>query len=77
MPVCLYDYITCLYACVPECLCACTSVSQLPAAPKVLFIANDWQTGLLPVYMQHKYRKHGVYKQARSMMATSTGKRIS
>jgi len=34
----------------------------------VLFIANDWQTGLLPVYMQHKYRKHGVYKQARSMM---------
>lgn len=32
---------------------------------KVLFIANDWQSGLVPVYLCHKYRRHGVYTQAR------------
>eukprot|EP00928_Gymnodinium_smaydae_P017576 TRINITY_DN1671_c0_g1_i1.p1 TRINITY_DN1671_c0_g1~~TRINITY_DN1671_c0_g1_i1.p1 ORF type:complete len:755 (-),score=120.71 TRINITY_DN1671_c0_g1_i1:268-2532(-) len=32
---------------------------------KVLFLANDWQAGLVPVYMCYKYRPHGTYAQAR------------
>jgi len=32
---------------------------------KVFFIANDWQAGLVPFYMCHKYRKSGVYTESR------------
>lgn len=32
---------------------------------KVTFIANDWQTGLLPVYMVHRHRACGNYHHAR------------
>jgi len=35
---------------------------------EVLFIANDWQTGLVPVYLAHKYQKNQTYMNARSMM---------
>jgi len=31
----------------------------------VVFFANDWQAGLVPVYLQHKYRCHNTYMQAR------------
>lgn len=31
----------------------------------VLFIANDWQAGLVPVYLSHKYRAHKTYLHAR------------
>lgn len=34
---------------------------------KVTFIANDWQTGLLPVYMQHRHRSCGNYHHARCL----------
>eukprot|EP00928_Gymnodinium_smaydae_P040898 TRINITY_DN276_c0_g2_i1.p1 TRINITY_DN276_c0_g2~~TRINITY_DN276_c0_g2_i1.p1 ORF type:complete len:1466 (+),score=392.54 TRINITY_DN276_c0_g2_i1:181-4398(+) len=34
----------------------------------VMFIANDWQTGLLPVYMHYKYRRNGTYMGARTML---------
>eukprot|EP00930_Biecheleria_cincta_P088987 TRINITY_DN7823_c0_g1_i2.p1 TRINITY_DN7823_c0_g1~~TRINITY_DN7823_c0_g1_i2.p1 ORF type:complete len:883 (-),score=165.00 TRINITY_DN7823_c0_g1_i2:145-2751(-) len=34
----------------------------------VLFICNDWQTGILPVYLLYKYKMHNVYTNARSMM---------
>lgn len=34
---------------------------------KVVFIANDWQTGLLPVYMQHRHRANGNYHEARCL----------
>lgn len=34
----------------------------------VLFICNDWQTGILPVYLLYKYKLHNVYTNARSMM---------
>lgn len=34
----------------------------------VLFIANDWQTGLLPVYLLYKYRWNRTYLNARSML---------
>mmetsp|Transcript_126045 Transcript_126045/g.351214 ORF Transcript_126045/g.351214 Transcript_126045/m.351214 type:complete len:756 (-) Transcript_126045:441-2708(-) len=32
---------------------------------KVVFLANDWQSGLVPLYMYYKYRPHGTYSQAR------------
>ncbi|CAK9050742.1 unnamed protein product [Durusdinium trenchii] len=31
----------------------------------VLFIANDWQTGLLPIYHLYKYRRNNTYKNSR------------
>jgi len=34
---------------------------------KVVFLANDWQAGLVPVYMSHKYRPNGTYLQARTI----------
>eukprot|EP00928_Gymnodinium_smaydae_P040899 TRINITY_DN276_c0_g3_i1.p1 TRINITY_DN276_c0_g3~~TRINITY_DN276_c0_g3_i1.p1 ORF type:complete len:734 (+),score=178.58 TRINITY_DN276_c0_g3_i1:103-2304(+) len=34
---------------------------------KVMFVANDWQAGLIPVFMIYKYRRHSVYLQARVM----------
>jgi len=33
----------------------------------VLFIANDWQAALVPVYMVYKYRRNNTYKNARSI----------
>ncbi|CAE8655526.1 unnamed protein product, partial [Polarella glacialis] len=32
---------------------------------KVLFIANDWQSGLVPLLLSCKYRKYGVYLESR------------
>lgn len=44
---------------------------ELGGAPrfggKVTFIANDWQTGLLPVYMVHRHRSCGNYNEARCL----------
>lgn len=34
-----------------------------------LFVANDWHTALVPVYLAAKYRPHGVYQEARSVLA--------
>ena len=34
---------------------------------QVMFIANDWQSGLLPVYMVHRHRAFGNYNDARCM----------
>jgi len=31
----------------------------------VLFVANDWQAGLVPVYMLYKYRRNNTYRGAR------------
>lgn len=30
---------------------------------KVVFIANDWQAGLVPLLLNYKYRRHGCYSQ--------------
>lgn len=32
-------------------------------------MANDWHAGLVPAYVAGKYRRHGVYKDARSIVA--------
>ncbi len=34
-----------------------------------VFVANDWHAALLPVLLAAKYRTHGVYKAARSILA--------
>jgi 1,4-alpha-glucan branching enzyme len=34
----------------------------------VVFFANDWQAGLVPVYLTYKYRRHNTYKNARCIM---------
>lgn len=34
-----------------------------------VFIANDWHSALVPVYLAAKYRPYGVYTHARSIMA--------
>merc|ERR1719399_2046622 len=34
----------------------------------VLFITNDWQSALVPVYISHKYRRHGPFRRARSIL---------
>jgi len=36
-----------------------------PYGDKVLFLANDWQAGLVPLYLRYKYRRSGCYSQAR------------
>lgn len=46
---------------------------RLPAAAPfgergLLFVANDWHTALLPVYLQCHYRDYGQLKQARSLL---------
>jgi len=40
-----------------------------PYGDKVVFIANDWQSGLVPVYLCYKYRRHNCYMQARCIYA--------
>jgi len=34
----------------------------------VLFICNDWQSAILPVYLLYKYKVHKTYENARSMV---------
>jgi len=38
-----------------------------PYGDKVAFLANDWQSGLVPLYLTHRYRRHGCYAQARAI----------
>jgi len=35
---------------------------------EVCFIVNDWQTGLVPVYLLYKYKRNKTYQKARSIM---------
>ena len=32
-----------------------------------IFFANDWQAGLVPVYLLYKYKRNGTYRNARSV----------
>ena len=34
-----------------------------------VFVANDWHVAITPVYLAAKYRPHGVYNNARSVLA--------
>ncbi|PKA59986.1 Granule-bound starch synthase 1, chloroplastic/amyloplastic [Apostasia shenzhenica] len=39
--------------------------SFLVVGEDVVFIANDWHTGLLPCYLKSMYQIHGIYKNAK------------
>eukprot|EP00897_Mesotaenium_endlicherianum_P002200 jgi/Mesen1/2007/ME000147S01096 len=53
---------------------ACEAPLQLPLGgftygEKVMFVANDWHAGLVPVLLASKYRPYGVYKDSRCVLA--------
>ncbi|KAK4480486.1 hypothetical protein RD792_013560, partial [Penstemon davidsonii] len=55
------------------CHAACEAPLVLPLGgftygEKCLFLANDWHAGLVPVLLAAKYRPHGVFKDARSII---------
>ncbi|KAK9071662.1 hypothetical protein SSX86_008091 [Deinandra increscens subsp. villosa] len=55
------------------CHAACEAPLVLPLGgftygQKCLFLANDWHAGLVPVLLAAKYRPHGIYKDARSII---------
>ncbi|CAI9092572.1 OLC1v1027856C1 [Oldenlandia corymbosa var. corymbosa] len=55
------------------CHAACEAPLVLPLGgftygEKCIFLANDWHAGLVPVLLAAKYRPHGVYKDARSIV---------
>ena len=41
----------------------------LPYGEKCLFVANDWHAALVPSFLAAKYRRNGVYTDARSIVA--------
>lgn len=56
------------------CLAALEAPLNLPIdgslyGEEVIFVANDWHAALVPVYLASKYRPHGVYTDARSILA--------
>jgi starch synthase len=56
------------------CLAALEAPLQLPLQGSLygedcIFIANDWHAAMTPIYLAAKYRKNGVYKDARSVLA--------
>eukprot|EP00929_Paragymnodinium_shiwhaense_P058912 TRINITY_DN294_c0_g1_i1.p1 TRINITY_DN294_c0_g1~~TRINITY_DN294_c0_g1_i1.p1 ORF type:complete len:815 (+),score=134.52 TRINITY_DN294_c0_g1_i1:176-2446(+) len=36
---------------------------------KVVFLANDWQAGLVPMYLNYKFRRNGTYSNSRCIYA--------
>ncbi|GAB2265064.1 Pentafunctional AROM polypeptide [Dionaea muscipula] len=55
------------------CHAACEAPLMLPLGgytygEKCMFLVNDWHAGLVPVLLAAKYRPHGVYKDARSIL---------
>ena len=40
-----------------------------PYGENVIFVANDWHAGLVPAYVAGKYRRNGVYRDARCVVA--------
>ena len=40
-----------------------------PYGENVLFVANDWHAAMVPSYLAARYRRNGVYKDARSIFA--------
>lgn len=45
----------------------CCNIGGSTYGDKVLFLANDWQAGLVPIFLAHKFRRHGTYVNARSI----------
>eukprot|EP00210_Caulerpa_lentillifera_P003426 g3269.t1 len=45
------------------------SWSETKYGEEVVFLANDWHTALVPVYLTAKYRPHGVFESASCILA--------
>jgi starch synthase len=45
----------------------CLSPGGVPYGDRVVFLSNDWQSALLPVYLTHRMRPSGRYTNARCM----------
>jgi len=43
----------------------CCDIMGSTYGDRVMFLANDWQAGLVPVYLVHKFRRHGTYLASR------------
>jgi len=43
------------------------TVSLPSYGQRVTFLANDWQTGLVPLFMRYKYRRNNTYRDARCL----------
>ncbi|CAE8626396.1 unnamed protein product [Polarella glacialis] len=54
----------------------CLNIGGSTYGDKVLFMANDWQAGLLPVYLAHKFRPHGTYASARCIFVVGSLDRL-
>lgn len=45
-----------------------TGKDGLPYGDDIMFVANDWQAALVPTLLATKYRPHGCYWQARTLL---------
>ena len=52
-----------------SCICRSGQSEGLPYGEKCLFVANDWHAALVPSFLAAKYRRNGVYTDARSIVA--------
>ena len=50
-------------------LCRSGKPPGYPYGEDCLFVANDWHAALVPAFVAAKYRRNGVYKNARSVLA--------
>ena len=50
-------------------LCRSGQPPGYPYGEDCLFVANDWHAALVPAFVAAKYRRNGVYKNARSVLA--------
>jgi len=50
-------------------ICRSGQSEGLPYGEKCLFVANDWHAALVPSFLAAKYRRNGVYTDARSIVA--------
>lgn len=49
--------------------CRTGEAPGFPYGQRCLFVANDWHAALVPSYLAGKYRRHGVFKDARCILA--------
>ena len=50
-------------------MCRSGQPPGFPYGEQVLFVANDWHAAMVPSYLAARYRRNGVYKDARSIFA--------
>jgi len=74
LPLCPCGFLPLQFRFTLLCHAACEAPLQLELGgfadgQNVIFGADDWHAGLVPVLVASKYRKYGVYKDARTVVA--------